>query len=541
MDDDEGDGEMGFIPPKCLNSNDCAEHTGLFQTTSDQLSCGNGWRYGDASNTYCLLKCDNDKYCETKGAELGWPDGSTCKRNFCVLPDTDDPCKELKAEEFAPSNGTFRVNGDFIESKISKGDQVFVDGIFCSIKTEEEIEKEEETLRLKEEEERKKQEEERRKQEEKDRQKFEEEERKKFEEEERKKQEEEAKRKAEEERLRQEQLELIRIENEKMIKAEEERRKQEQERIEEERRQRELEEQRIRLEQEAQRQKEEDARKKAEEEARKKAEEEARKKAEEEARKKAEEEARKKAEEEARKKAEEEAKRKAEEEAKRKAEEEAKRKAEEEAKRKVEEEKLKREAEERERLNKERLKREAEEREKLLEESNKEKADNQKIVKDASTLALEKCIKEGFTDCKHKDVLYLINYYNENQINNIIIDKCKISSTEKNYIYDKIFLNDEEELDGIELSKKKYNLMRSKFNEKKIDCITNTLIEEIEAEKKLIEEREKLLEKKKIAAQPVSQAPSKVSDDEGSGFNDFIILALILSVVYIILKFKKLI
>ena len=70
------------------------------------------------------------------------------------------------------------------------------------------------------------------------------------------------------------------------------------------------------------------------------------------------------------------------------------------------------------------------------------------------TKALEKCIKDGFINCQHKDILDLINFYNENQINDIIIEKCKISAAQKNYICDKIFINDAEELDGITLSKK---------------------------------------------------------------------------------------
>ena len=130
MDEEGGN----FEPPDCSNNNDCASYANSFGVTSDQLVCGNAWRYGNQDKSKCLLKCDNDDYCSQKGFDLGWPDGMTCKRNFCVFPGVDDPCLELKAEEFAPSNGTFRINGDFVEREISKDEQVFVDGIFVILK-----------------------------------------------------------------------------------------------------------------------------------------------------------------------------------------------------------------------------------------------------------------------------------------------------------------------------------------------------------------------------------------------------------------------
>jgi hypothetical protein len=532
-----------FEPPDCNNNNDCASYSNSFGVTSDQLVCGNAWRYGNQDKSKCLLKCDNDIYCNQKGLDLDWPEGMTCKRNFCIFPGVDDPCLDLKAEEFTPSNGTFRINGDFVEREISKDEQVFVDGIFCNIKTEEQRKKEEEERIKKEEEQRQKEKEEERKRLEEERRIFEEEQ-KKMEEEEKKREEEEKKKKEEEERKRQEQLELIRLENERLIKEEEERQRQEQLKLEEEKRLREEEEERLRLEQEAKRKEEEEERKRKEEEARKKAEEERKRKEEEERKRKEEEERKRKEEEERLKREEEERKRKEEEERKRKEEEERKRKEEEKRKRKEEEERIKKEEEERKRLEEIRKKKEAEERAKLLEASKKQKATNKVIVKDAATIALEKCIKDGFINCEHKDILNLINFYNENQINDIIVEKCKISAAQKNYIFDKIFINDEEELDGIALSKKKYNLMKTKFDDSKISCIVNTLKNEIETERKLKAEREKLLAKRR--ATNIARPPSPVQSpaqpvDSGSGFNDLITLLFILVVVYLILKLKKLI
>ena len=490
-----------FEPPDCNNTADCSSYANSFSVTEDQLVCGSAWRYGNPDNSKCLIKCDNDEYCNQKGLDLGWPEGMSCKRNYCVFPGVDDPCIELKAEDFAPSNGTFRINGDFVETPINKGEQVFVDGFFCNIKTEEQRKKEEEERLKREEELRQIEEEEERKRLEEERKIFEEEQRK-MEEEEKKREEEEKKKKEEKERKRQEQLELIRLENERLIKEEEEKQKQEQLRLEEERRLREEEEERLRLEQEAKRREEEEERKRKEEEARKKAEEERIKEEEEE----------------------------------------RKRKEEEERKRKEEEERLKKEEAEKKKLEEIRKKKEAEERAKLLEASKKQKTANKVIVKDAATIALEKCVKDGFINCEHKDILDLINFYNENQINDIIVEKCKISGSQKNYIFDKIFINDEEELDGIALSKKKYNLMKTKFSDSKILCIINTLKKEIETERKLKAEREKLLAKRRATHSAPSPAPVQTavkSTDSGSGFNDLVILLFILGIVYLILKFNK--
>jgi len=543
-DDDYEDEESEFFePPKCNNTSDCADHANLFDVSSDQLVCGNGWRYGDENNNYCLVKCTNDEFCNEKGIELGWNEGTTCKRNYCVIAQAEDPCTELKAEEYAPTNGTFRINGDFIENPISKDEQVFVDGTFCSIKTQEEKDKAEEEKRLAEEELKIKEEQERLKQEEEERKLFEEEEEKR-QEEQRQRHEEERKKKEEEKRRRQEQLELIRLENERLIIEEEERKRQVQIKLEEQRRLREEEEEMLRLEQEAKRKKEEEERKRKEDEARKRAEEERKRKEEEERQKKEEEELKKKEEEERKRKAEEERKRKEEEERIKKAEEERKRKEEEERQKKEEEERQKKEEEERKILEEIKKKKEAEERAKLIKESKKKVSTNKKIVKSADTIELEKCIKEGFINCQHKNLLFLINYYNENQTNDIIVDKCKISTSQKNYIYDKILINDDENLDGIELSTKKYNLMKTKFNDTQIICITDTLKKEIEDENKLLIEREKLLAKRKQSAQLSISTPlpnSAQVSDKGSGFNNFIIILLILGVVYLFLKFKKLI
>jgi len=530
-----------FEPPDCNNTADCSSYANSFSVTEDQLVCGSAWRYGNPDNSKCLIKCDNDEYCNQKGLDLGWPEGMSCKRNYCVFPGVDDPCIELKAEDFAPSNGTFRINGDFVETPINKGEQVFVDGFFCNIKTEEQRKKEEEERLKREEELRQIEEEEERKRLEEERKIFEEEQRK-MEEEEKKREEEEKKKKEEKERKRQEQLELIRLENERLIKEEEEKQKQEQLRLEEERRLREEEEERLRLEQEAKRREEEEERKRKEEEARKKAEEERIKEEEEERKRKEEEERKRKEEEERLKRKEEERKRKEEEERLKRKEEERKRKEEEERKRKEEEERLKKEEAEKKKLEEIRKKKEAEERAKLLEASKKQKTANKVIVKDAATIALEKCVKDGFINCEHKDILDLINFYNENQINDIIVEKCKISGSQKNYIFDKIFINDEEELDGIALSKKKYNLMKTKFSDSKILCIINTLKKEIETERKLKAEREKLLAKRRATHSAPSPAPVQTavkSTDSGSGFNDLVILLFILGIVYLILKFNK--
>ena len=119
--------------------------------------------------------------------------------------------------------------------------------------------------------------------------------------------------------------------------------------------------------------------------------------------------------------------------------------------------------------------------------------------------------------------------------------KCKISAAQKNYIFDKIFINDDEELDGITLSKK-YNLMKTKFDDRKISCIVNTLKNEIETERKLKAERERLLAKRRAANVAPPPTPVKTtgkSADSGSGFNDLIILLFILGVVYLILKLKN--
>ena len=127
--DDDYEDEEGefFEPPKCNNTSDCADHANLFDVSSDQLVCGNGWRYGDENNNYCLVKCTNDEFCNEKGIELGWNEGTTCKRNYCVIAQAEDPCTELKAEEYAPANGTFRINGDFIENPIK-----YIKGPQCS-------------------------------------------------------------------------------------------------------------------------------------------------------------------------------------------------------------------------------------------------------------------------------------------------------------------------------------------------------------------------------------------------------------------------
>ena len=84
--------------------------------------------------------------------------------------------------------------------------------------------------------------------------------------------------------------------------------------------------------------------------------------------------------------------------------------------------------------------------------------------------------------------------------------------------------------------------MKTKFDDKKISCIVNTLKNEIETEKKLKAEREKLLAKKRatnIASPPPPVKSSAQPADSGSGFNDLIILLFILGVVYLILKLKK--
>ena len=122
--------------PECLFTSDCTQYEDDYDVEPGNLICGNGWRYDRPEIKSCLMKCESDEYCNSKGLTLGWPEGATCKRGFCVYPNVNDPCINLNAEEFAPSNGTFRINGDFIENDVLKGEQVFVDGIFCSTSKE---------------------------------------------------------------------------------------------------------------------------------------------------------------------------------------------------------------------------------------------------------------------------------------------------------------------------------------------------------------------------------------------------------------------
>ncbi len=147
-------------------------------------------------------------------------------------------------------------------------------------------------------------------------------------------------------------------------------------------------------------------------------------------------------------------------------------------------------------------------------------------------------MSEGYMHCLQKDLEGLIIFYNENPTNDIIIDKCKLSKEQTNYIYDKILINDEENINIKELSKKKYNLLRSKFLDTKIKCIINTLKDEVEIEKKMIIEREKLLAKRKLKLPP-APAPAPAPESEGSGLNEIIIYLLILFLVYFLLKLNK--
>ena len=81
--------------------------------------------------------------------------------------------------------------------------------------------------------------------------------------------------------------------------------------------------------------------------------------------------------------------------------------------------------------------------------------------------------------------------------------------------------------------------MKTKFDDNKISCIVNTLKNEIETERKLKAEREKLLAKRRTTNSTSSPAPVQTtakSPDSGSDFNDLMILLFILGVVYLILQ-----